>query len=162
VSARILKDTASPRTPAPKRLAYRRVLVPVAGKESEQAVTVACQLAAEHGASVLALAVIEVAAELPLDAHMVDEEAEAKRLLAATQAIGDLYGVNVVPRTIRARAAGVAIVEEAIRAQAEIVVVRASRKERFGRRARIFGKTVDYVLKHAPCRVMITAPPPSP
>jgi APA family basic amino acid/polyamine antiporter len=160
VSADVLKETS--RTPPVEGLAYRRILVPVAGEESEQAIAVACQLAAEHGASVLALTVIEVRAELPLDAHMIDEEVEAKRLLAATQAIGDLYGVNVVPRTVRARAAGVAIVEEAIAAEAEIVVVRAARKERFGRRARIFGKTVDYVLKHAPCRVMITAPPPSP
>jgi nucleotide-binding universal stress UspA family protein len=36
-------------------------------------------------------------------------------------------------------------------------VLRAPRSRR---RRRVFGKTVDYVLKHAPCRVMIEAPAP--
>jgi APA family basic amino acid/polyamine antiporter len=140
---------------------YRRLLVPlVGGQESEQAVTIACQLAAEHGAAVIALRVIEVAADLPLAAHMVDEEAEAKQMLAEARAIGDLYGVSVVPRTVKARAAGPAIVDEARRARTELVVLRAPRKKRYGKRARVFGKTVDHVLKHAPCRVMIAATPP--
>ena len=39
------------------------------------------------------------------------------------------------------------------RRQAEIVVLGAPR----GRHRAIFGKTVDYVLKNAPCRVMVAA-----
>ena len=141
---------------------YRRILVPLVGEASEQAVTIACGLAAEHGASVTALAVIEVPPELPLDAHMLEEEEEARRLLAEAKAIGDLYGVNVAGRTLRARAAGAAIVAQVAAARIEIVVLRSPRKRRLGRRARIFGSTVDYVLRHAPCRVMVTAPPPEP
>ena len=49
--------------------------------------------------------------------------------------------------------AGRAIVDEATRRQAEIVVLGAPR----GRHKAIFGKTVDYVLKNAPCRVMVAA-----
>lgn len=141
---------------------YRRILVPlVDGEESEQAVTIACGLAAEHGASVVALTVIEVPAELPLDAHMVEEAARAGKLLAEAKAIGDLYGVNVTARTLRARSAGAAIVEQARAGAVEIVVLRAVRKRRLGRRAAVFGGTVDYVLKHAPCRVMVATPPPA-
>ena len=121
---------------------------------------IACGLAAEHGCSVTALTVIEVPPELPLDAHMLEEEVETKHLLADAKAIGDLYGVNVTARIARARAAGAAIVEETEKAGTEIIVLRAPRKQRLGRRAAIFGKTVDYVLKHAPCRVMVAAPPP--
>ena len=48
---------------------------------------------------------------------------------------------------------GRAIVEEAARRHAEIVVLGAPR----GRHRDIFGKTVDYVLKNATCRVMVAA-----
>ena len=87
------------------------------------------------------------------------EEAEAKRLLAEAKAIGDLYGVNVAARIVRARAAGAAIVDETDRARTEIIVLRAPRKQRLGKRAAIFGKTVDYVLKKAPSEVLIVAFP---
>jgi nucleotide-binding universal stress UspA family protein len=35
----------------------------------------------------------------------------------------------------------------------------APRRDRSPRRGRIFGDTVDFVLKHAPCRVMVAAAP---
>jgi APA family basic amino acid/polyamine antiporter len=142
------------------RVVYRRILVPlVDGEASEQAMAIACHLADEHGASVTAVTVIEVPVELPLDAHMTEEEADAKRTLGEASAIGDLYGVSVVKRVLRARAAGEAIVEEAANAATEIIVLRAPRKKRSTRAVQVFGKTVDYILKHAPCRVMVAASP---
>jgi nucleotide-binding universal stress UspA family protein len=54
---------------------------------------------------------------------------------------------------VRARQAGRAIVEEADRRGAEIIVLGAPR----GKHKHIFGHTVDFVLKHAPCRVMVAA-----
>ena len=47
---------------------------------------------------------------------------------------------------MRARNAGRAIVDEAERRGAEIIVLGAPR----GRHRAIFGQTVDFVLKHAP------------
>ncbi len=91
--------------------------------------------------------------ELPLDAELPEQEEEADRLLdeAATQRRS-----TECTRSSASSAhasAGRAIVEEADRRQAEIVVLGAPR----GRRRNIFGHTVDYVLKHAPCRVMVAA-----
>jgi nucleotide-binding universal stress UspA family protein len=147
----------------PRRVpSYRRLLVPVSGRESEQAVAIACELAAEHGASVVAVHAVEVPADLPLDAHMIEEEAHAKRLLAETQAVGDLYGLTITVRVLRTRAAGPAIVEEAQRLGSEIIVLRAPRKARTGRRAPIFGPTARHVLTHASCRVMVAAAPAEP
>jgi hypothetical protein len=54
---------------------------------------------------------------------------------------------------------GRAIVEEAERRNAEIVVMGAPRLPHRTGRSEIFGKTVDYVLRHAPCRVMVPAAP---
>jgi nucleotide-binding universal stress UspA family protein len=142
-------------------VSYRRILVPLVDSEhSEQAMAIACQLAENHGAGVTAVTVIEVPVELPLDAHMTEEEAHAKHVLDDARAIGDLYGVSAVGRILRSRAAGEAIVEEAAHAATEIIVLRAPRKRRSTRAVQVFGKTVDYVLKHAPCRVMVAASPP--
>jgi nucleotide-binding universal stress UspA family protein len=46
-------------------------------------------------------------------------------------------------------------VREAERRQSEIIVLGAPRAERPSRT--IFSETVDYVLKNAPCRVMVAA-----
>jgi basic amino acid/polyamine antiporter, APA family len=140
--------------------AYTRILVPLVGHAaSQQATAIACRLAAEHHAIVTAITVIELPAELPLDAHMFDEERHAKRVLSDAQAIGDLYGVTVEPQILRARSAGEAIVQEARRAQSEIIVLGTPRKKRIGAAAPVFGRTVDVILKHAPCRVMVAASP---
>ena len=101
--------------------------------------------------------VIEIPLELPLATETPELEEVANRELDEARAIGDSYGVNVVPRLLRARSAGAAIVEEAARRGTEIIVIGAPRKD-IGRRKRaVFGETVDYVLKNAPSRVMVTA-----
>jgi len=140
-------------------LEYRNILVPVSDAlESEEAVDLAARLAAERGASIAALSVIEVPLELPLDARLPREERRANALLDEARAIGDSYGVDVRGRLVRARNAGRAIVDDAERRHTEIIVMGAPRKGRGGR-GTIFGGTVDFVLKHAPCRVMVAAAP---
>jgi basic amino acid/polyamine antiporter, APA family len=140
-------------------VAYRRILVPLADEVSEQAVSIACQLAAERKTSVTAVSVVEVPVELPLDAHMFEAEAQARRVLAESAAIGDLYGVTVAGRVLRGRAAGESIVRAAKNMGTEIIVLSAPRKSRASVHAPVFGSTVDVVLKHAPCRVMVAAAP---
>jgi APA family basic amino acid/polyamine antiporter len=142
-------------------LEYRNVLVPIVWRrESEAAVDLACRLAAERGGAIVALTVIEVPLELPLDATLPgNTERKAHDLLDEARAIGDAYGVDVVGRLVRARRAGRAIVDEADRRNSEIIVMGAPRRDQYRRRGRIFGGTVDFVLKNAPCRVMVAAAP---
>jgi APA family basic amino acid/polyamine antiporter len=137
-------------------LEYRNILVPVKpGRESEEAIDYAARLAAERRASIAALAVIVVPLELPLDSDVADDEADrADEALDSANAIAELYGVNVTERLVRARSAGRAIVDEASRRNSEIIVMGAPRSER---RGGVFSDTVDFVLKHAPCRVMVAA-----
>jgi basic amino acid/polyamine antiporter, APA family len=139
-------------------LEYRRLLVPVVtGQPSDDALDVACGLAAERGAQIIALNVLEVPLDLPLNADLPDEEDHANDELDEAQAIGDSYGVTVVDRLVRARNAGEAIVEEAARRGSEIIVLGSPRRALTARSRAVFGTTVDYVLKHAPCRVMVAA-----
>ncbi len=72
-------------------------------------------------------------------------------------AIGDSYGIKVLDRLVRARSAGQAIVEEAEQRGTEIIVLGTPRKTLTATQRAVFGRTVDYVLRHAPCRVMVTA-----
>ena len=134
---------------------YRTIIVPVVRTgESEEALVAAARLAAERGATVAVLHVVEVPLSLPLDARLHGEEDQAEALLDDAQALVESYGVRAVTRLLRARRAGPAIVEEARRRHAELVVLGAPRRASSGRR-RLFGKTVDYVLREAPCRVLI-------
>jgi APA family basic amino acid/polyamine antiporter len=136
-------------------LEYRNILVPVKpGRPSEEAIDLACRLATERGATIAAVSVVVVPLELPLDTRQEDEERRADEALDAAAAIAELYGVDLTERLVRARHAGRAIVDEATRRQSEIIVMGSPRAP--GRRA-VFSDTVDFVLKHAPCRVMVAA-----
>jgi basic amino acid/polyamine antiporter, APA family len=139
-------------------LEYRDLLVPVIpGQPSDAAMDVACRLAAERRARIIALNVVEV----PLDRAVTDRfpelEATGNAELDEAVAIGDSYGVRVLTRLDRAHAAGPAIVAEADARNAEIIVLGSPRRNLTARQTAVFGRTVDYVLKHARCRVMIAA-----
>ena len=140
-------------------LEYRSILVPLApGYPSSEAMDIACRLSRERGSRIVAMTVIEVPLELPLDAYLPEQVEAANQHLDEARAIGDSYGVNVVARIIRARNAGRAVTDEAVRRGSEIIVMGGPRRIRLaaGKRA-IFGDTVDFVLKHAPVRVMVAA-----
>ena len=135
---------------------YRTIVVPVVRTaESEEALVAAARLAAERGSRVAVVHVIEVPLDLPLDVELPDAEAEADEILDQSTAIVENYGINAVARLLRARAAGPEIVVEAGRRNAELVILGAPRPR--VARGPIFGRTVDYVLKHSPSRVLIAA-----
>jgi len=139
-------------------LQYRRLLVPVVtGQPSDDALDVACSLAAERGARIVALNVLEVPLGRPLDDDLAEIEDAANDELDEAIAIGDSYGIRVLDRLVRARSAGPAIVEEAERRGTEIIIIGTPRKTLTVTQRALFGRTVDYVLRHAPCRVMVTA-----
>jgi APA family basic amino acid/polyamine antiporter len=141
-------------------LEYRRLLVPVLpGRASDEALDVAASLSAERGAQITAVYVLEVPLDLALATDLSVEEALANRELDEARAIGESYGVAVIPRLVRARYAGAAIVREAERRSSEIIVIGAPRKDLGRRKRAVFGRTVDYVLKNAPCRVLVAALP---
>jgi APA family basic amino acid/polyamine antiporter len=141
-------------------LEYRRILVPVvSGQPSDDALDVACRLATERGARITAVAVLEIPLDEPLDAEHPELKQAADRELDEAIAIGESYGVRVLDRLVRAHNAGQAIVDEAERRNSELIVLGSPRKQLTARQRAVFGRTVDYVLRHAPCRVMITASP---
>jgi APA family basic amino acid/polyamine antiporter len=138
------------------QLEYRTIVVPVVRTyESEEALVAAARLATERRATIAVVHVIEVPMDRTLDQVTADELDEADDILEQARGLVETYGVRTFARLVRARRAGPAIVEEAERRNAELIVMGAPRRVR-GRRA-LFGPTVDYVLKASPCRVLLAA-----
>jgi APA family basic amino acid/polyamine antiporter len=139
-------------------LEYRRLLVPVIpGQPSDDAMDVACSLAAERGSRIVALNILEVPLDRPLNDDLADLEETANHELDEAIAIGESYGVRVLGRLERARSAGPAIIAEARARDAEIIVLGSPRRGLTTAQAALLGNTVDYVLRKAPCRVLVTA-----
>jgi basic amino acid/polyamine antiporter, APA family len=137
---------------------FSRILVPMKlGDIGEEMVATAVKLAQERGASVEALHVIRVPLDRPLDAELFDEEERAEASLDEAKILGADHGVDVHGHTVRARSIGQAIVAEAERLGADLIVLGSS--PRWRRQSRFFSPTVDYVLKKAPAEVLIVAFP---
>lgn len=154
--AGLLHEDAARELPA--GVNYQRVLVPMKlGPIGEEMVATAVALAKERGASVDAVFVIKVPLEHALDAPLHDQEEAAAASLAEAGLLGEENGVRVEPVRVRARSIGKAIVEQAAARNADLIVVGSS--PRWRRQSAFFSPTVDYVLRHAPCEVLVVAFP---
>jgi len=143
---------------APPGADFRSVLVPMKlGDIGEEMVATAIALAKEKGATIEAVYVIRVPLELPLDAELIEQEERAAASLAEARLLGEEHDVDVVTETIKARAIGSAIVEEARTRGVDLIVLGSS--PRWRRQSQFFSPTVDYVLRKAPCEVLVVAFP---
>jgi APA family basic amino acid/polyamine antiporter len=168
-------------------VAFRNILVPVFGtKLDDDIVATAGRLAAaeqeeaesgEEETRLDLVYVIEVPLTLPLDAELPDGiEQDAQRALKRAHDVAEEYeDVNVNAEVVRARGIGAGIVESARRYDSEAIVIGGEPPTKIKGGARLggigaakpaeIGAATEYVLKKAPCRVLLTAPPeaaPSP
>jgi APA family basic amino acid/polyamine antiporter len=137
---------------------YERILVPVKlGLIGEEMLATAIRLAEERGCAVRALHVIKVPLDLPLDAELADEEEKAEASLAEAKLLAAEHGVDVEGEIVRGRAIGEAIVEQAEGDGVDLILMGSA--PRWRRQSRFFSPTVDYVLRRAPCEVMVVTYP---
>jgi APA family basic amino acid/polyamine antiporter len=137
---------------------YERILVPVKlGPIGEEMLATAIKLAEERGGTIHALHVVRVPLALPLDAELFDQEERASASLGEARTLAEEHGVTIEGDTVRARAIGEAIVEKAQEIGADLIVMGSA--PRWRRQSRFFSPTVDYVLRRAPCEVMVLAYP---
>jgi APA family basic amino acid/polyamine antiporter len=157
---------------------YANILVPVFGTElDDDIVSTAGRLAsaesdgAKGGTRLEVLYVLEVPLALPLEAELPPErEEEAQRAVERAREVGEEYeNVAVVATVVRARDVGAGIVEAARRSEAEAIVVGGEPPTKVRGGATLggigaakppeIGAATEYVLKKAPCKVLLTAPP---
>ena len=158
---------------------FGSILVPILGTAlDDDIVQTAGRLAGEThddveeaGAVIEAIWIFEIPLSLPLDAPLPAAQVRrAREALARAKAVGEEYeGVEVATAIVRARRAGEAIVREARRRGVEAIVLAAEEPSRVrggalfggagGPLENYLGDVTKYVIRKAPCRVILTAPP---
>ncbi len=152
-------DDIDPVSTLPPGAAYRKVLVPMKlGDIGEEMVATAIALAKERGSSVEAVFVVRVPRAFPLEGALPEDvRRRADASLAEARALGEENGVEILTRTVVARSIGHAIVEDAREHGIDLIVLGSS--PRWRRQSRFFSPTVDHILRHAHCEVLVVAFP---
>jgi nucleotide-binding universal stress UspA family protein len=130
-------------------LTYERILVPLAGTEADDApLRLATVLLAGTSGQVSLLHVIEVPFEKQLDAEDPKAIAFADEVIERAEAFLTEREVQVRTGIAQARAAGAAIVDDAVEQNADLIIMGLRYKKRFGG-GWDAGRTVPYVMRNS-------------
>ena len=133
---------------------FHKILVPVSGTDADdEAIRLACRLAKKNKAKIRAVYVITVKRTLPLDAEIESEIRKAEGILDHVERIAEEQDYEVETDLLQAREAGLTIVDEAAEQEVDLILMGVKYKRRFGQFS--LGDVVPYVLKNAPCRVIL-------
>lgn len=134
----------------------RRILIPVLNKNdvTDRIVALASQMAQYRDGHVELLAVIDVPFMLPLNAYVEEDQREALALLGRAEVIARRYTTNLTKRILKARLAGAAIVREAEERPIDMILI-ANSPTRIRSGVHQIDPTVEYVLRNAPCEVLL-------
>lgn len=141
---------------------FKKVLVAVNGSKTDpEVVQLACALAKPAKGRVYITYVIELDRSLPLDAEDKSAVDRGEHALDAAESCAAECDFEINTDLLQARAAGPALVNEAIERGADVILLGMDYKTKFGEFS--LGDIAPYVLKHSPCKVMLLreAVPPS-
>ena len=133
---------------------FHKILVPVSGTEADdEAIRLACRLAKKDKAKIRAVYVITVKRTLPLDAEIESEIRKGEGILDHIESVAEERDYEVETDLLQAREAGPTIVDEAVEREIDLILISVAYKKHFGEFN--LGNVVPYVLKNAPCRVIL-------
>ena len=153
-------EEAAPPPADVTEIAFSAVVVPLERLDAiaEETMATACRLAVEAGAAVVGVSAIYVPVRDPLDVPLPDREAEVAAVQEMAASLAEEYGVEYRPVVARTRSPGRLVVDAAVEHHAGLIVVGSPQKHRLARSVHeeFFGQTVDFILRKAPCRVIVT------
>ena len=130
-------------------LTFERILIPMAGTEADEpALRLAALLLASSKGQAMLLHVIEVPFERQLDAEDAEAISFADEILGRAETFLSEREVEVRTAISQARAAGAAIVDDAVEQRADLIVMGLRYKKRFGG-GWDAGRTVPYVMRNS-------------
>jgi len=133
---------------------FHKILVPVIGTEADdEAVRLACRLAKKDKGKIWAVYVIIMSRTLPIEAEIKPEITKAEEVLEHVESVAEEEDYEMETDLLQAREAGPTIVDEAVEREVDLIVIGIKYKRRFGQFS--LGSVVPYVLKNAPCRVIL-------
>ena len=132
------------------------LLVPVdKSAASLRGLEFACRLAqSDKRARLHVVYVVEVNRRVALDAELPGATEEGERRISEAESRARRDKVPCDGDILQAREAGTAIVDEAVELNVDTIVMGVARRAREGAPLDL-GKTVEYVLRHAPCQVVV-------
>ena len=133
---------------------FHKILVPVGGTEADdEAMRLACWLAKKGKGKIWAVYVIALKRSLPLEAEIEPEIRKAEDRLDRIESVAEEEDCEVETEVLQAREVGPAIVDEAVERDIDLILMGVRYKRRFGQFS--LGNVVPYVLKMAPCPVIL-------
>ncbi len=133
---------------------FKNILVAIGGSEAdEEAIRLACGLAKKGKTRIWAVYVITIKRALPLTAEIEAEAKEAEDVLDHIEEVAEEQEFKIETDVLQAREAGPAIVDEAAERGVDLIVMGVKYKRQFGQFN--LGDVVPYVLKNAPCPVIL-------
>ena len=133
---------------------FHQILVPVIGTEADrEAIKLACRLVKKNKSKIWAVYVITIKRTLPLDAEMEAEIKKAESILDNMETVAEEEAREIETDILQARETGLAIIDEAVERKVDLIVMGVTYGTRFGQFS--LGNVVPYVLKNAPCRVVL-------
>ena len=133
-------------------------LVAVRGDASDDdTVRLACELLrpskGKKRGKLYIIYVIEMDRALPLDAEIAPATARGEEVLKEVEEVVKGYKCEAHAELLQSRQTGYAVVQEAVEKQVDAIVLGTPYREQYG--SFYLGQTVPYILKHAPCRVIL-------
>jgi nucleotide-binding universal stress UspA family protein len=133
---------------------FKKILVPVVGTEAdEEAIKLACRLARKDKGKVWSVCVVTVKRALPLDAEINSEIQSAENVLDHAEQVAEGEDYEVETDVLQTREVGPAIIDEAVERGVDLILMGIKYKRRFGQFS--LGNVAPYVLKNAPCPVIL-------
>ena len=133
---------------------FNKILVPVTGTAAdEEGMRLACRLAKKNKGKIWAVYVITIKRSLPLDAEVGPEIKKAEDILDRIAIVAEEEDYEIETDLLQSRDAGPTIVDEAVEREADVILMGLSYKRHFGQFS--LGSVVPYVLKNAPCQVIL-------
>ncbi len=141
-------------------MARAKVMVALRDAASvESLVGLACQLSQGMDAELTALHVVEVPLATPLEASNDVLDHPGKEIVARARQVAEGYSKQLTTRLLRARDIGETVVGEAKERGVDLLIMGYHRQH--GQLAEILlGSTAQYVVHHAPCRIIVEILPP--
>jgi chloride channel protein, CIC family len=115
----------------------------------------ACRVGAP-GAMLMLAHVIELPDPTPLDAEVPEMEAEARRILRASERVAKRSNMKISKQVFRAHSAGEALLEEMKQKKIDLAVLGYHHRHTLGEM--LLGSTARHISRHAPCNLLISIP----